>query len=523
MTYVRSGIMCIAALVLLMFAGCRRAPLSPEQQAAADAALRSEIRQSLITAEGILSNGQTNEALKVSQAILDNPRFVTYRPQIFEQILRMSLRWGNEAFVRQQALQECGNASLADIGCGLLYRTYRERNELTKAVEWSETLLSHTNLVPGLRKTVLAWEIDDTISLGSDDRALAILFKAVHMLSPQESVPLIAQTIDTLLNCGHPESVERAISVANTIERKPESLTHLLTVTRMRLYAHLGEWDALTNSFSAAASTLPDDDLNKMLNSIFALAQKAGRGQVISTCSEMVLFSPSMRVDTNALTTAIYAWTEQIMRFNKNALPSKLNTLLHANLPVALVASTYVRHYYAFAHDPAEIKELMAIGERMIPMVPEEDTRNDLKLKLLDGCFLIQDYDHALAILEAGVPGHNEQWQKTAIVKVKAHRALANKNPREAVQYFRAFMEDIRKSNDTEIADPVTGIFFAREMVLGRNARRIGDILNGIPDHAEARKAYAEARDLYEQALGKTKDAKARKIIEDEITLLPRK
>ena len=113
-------------------------------------------------------------------------------------------------------------------------------------------------------------------------------------------------------------------------------------------------------------------------------------------------------------------------------------------------------------------------------------------------------------------------WHATAIIKVKAHRAMLRNEPREAVTYFREFMKRISEAKNPDVPDPVSGLFFPKEMVLGRNAKRIGDILAGIPDAAEAAKAYAEARTLLAQALQNSKDAEASTAIEAELAQVPK-
>ena len=60
------------------------------------------------------------------------------------------------------------------------------------------------------------------------------------------------------------------------------------------------------------------------------------------------------------------------------------------------------------------------------------------------------------------------------------------------------------------------------EQHLLADCRRIGDILAGIPDSANAVKAYDEARELYKYALKGSRDPAAIKVIEAEIAQLPK-
>jgi predicted negative regulator of RcsB-dependent stress response len=58
-------------------------------------------------------------------------------------------------------------------------------------------------------------------------------------------------------------------------------------------------------------------------------------------------------------------------------------------------------------------------------------------------------------------------------------------------------------------------------MILGRNAKRIGDILIKIPDEVSAKKAFAEARDYYGKALASEKDPEVIKLINQEMAEVP--
>ena len=443
MTYLRhwTCLVTVAALALGAASGCRRKPIpappTAEDRQAIEQRLISEIRQTLMSAEAAFGNGQTNEALAAVEAAQANPRFSAYRPQIFEQLLRMLLRGGDESSARQRALQRCGDPALAEVGCGLVYRTFRERSDLTNAAAWSGELLTQTNLVAGLRRTVYAWSIDDHIALGADDQALDVLAQAIRALPATDSVPLVVQTVDSLLSAGRLDTVERALAAAAAIQPRPDALAHLMTSTRMRLRASRGEWDPLTNDFATAAASLPDGDLDRLLRAVFGTAQKAGKRAVVDACAESVLFTAVARSNATSVATAARVWVEQAMAADKDALPARLNALLRSNLPVTLVTDAFTRYYYEFTERPAALKDLMVLGERLIPVAADEETRNELKTKLLDGCFLLHDYDRALTMLEAGIPGRDAQWHKTAIVKVKAHRALENKDPREAVRCFR--------------------------------------------------------------------------------------
>ena len=72
-------------------------------------------------------------------------------------------------------------------------------------------------------------------------------------------------------------------------------------------------------------------------------------------------------------------------------------------------------------------------------------------------------------------------------------------------------------SKQEEEYDPTSGIAYSKEWILGRNANRIANILDSIPDKAEADKAREEAKNYFRTAIKKAAaDAEATKLIKEE-------
>ena len=84
-------------------------------------------------------------------------------------------------------------------------------------------------------------------------------------------------------------------------------------------------------------------------------------------------------------------------------------------------------------------------------------------------------------------------------------------------------MAAIQASEEDETSDPATGAIHTREMILGRNALRIGEIYASIPDAAQAKAAYDEARAYYQKALETVRDADTIELIRKEMARVPAK
>jgi tetratricopeptide (TPR) repeat protein len=119
---------------------------------------------------------------------------------------------------------------------------------------------------------------------------------------------------------------------------------------------------------------------------------------------------------------------------------------------------------------------------------------------LLDGCFVAEDYDRALRLLEGGLALRYEEWRAMTLIKVRAHRAQARGEIREAIGLFREFMTKV--APDEQFTDPVSGAQVSGRLVLGINAARIGGLWASLGDAAQSADAYREAKAHYGLALG---------------------
>ncbi|MEI6211662.1 MAG: hypothetical protein WCR06_08555 [bacterium] len=511
----------LLAGVLFFADGCQLRQLSPDAVAQR---LQSEINQAYVTAEADLAEGRTNEAVACIEAASTNQAFAAYRPQIFDSLLRLMIRvdWIDQA--RQHARAVSTDPALSAGACSLLYSYYREKGDTPSALAWSAEVSALPGIPAEVRRQAFTWHINDQLGLRQDDQALNMLGKAFPVLLPAESLSLVRSSVETLFAASRMESVDRFLAAAAGLQPIRDDISRLTIAMHVRIASVRGDWAVLTNDFQTAVSKLTDGELNSLFQTIIPVANAAGKQKVVDQCAELILFPVAASNAPSAVATASRVWCENTMASDTNALPGHLAALLRARVPAAQVSGLFNRYYYSFTEQPTPLKELMALGERLIPLTADANDSSEIKVKVLDGCFIMQDYDRALTILESRIPGpdRDDLWHATSITKIKAHRALQKNDPRAAVGFFREFMKLLCTAKDDEVSDPVTNIRFPREMVLGRNAKRIGDILAAIPDATEAAKAYAEARVFYAQARKVVKDPEAAPVIEAELTHVPK-
>ena len=259
----------------------------------------------------------------------------------------------------------------------------------------------------------------------------------------------------------------------------------------------------------------PDDQLLKMLRAVFPTLQKSKKTEIIEqTCKEVFSTATGKASSVNYVSRI---WVESGVAANKKLLPERLDALLNAKVSPIQVGNLFDRYFYEMVADLDTIKKLCSLGERILAVCTDENTVNNVKVKVLDGAFITENYDLAVHMLEQGIPGKDKTWHEMSLPKVKAHRAMAQNKPREAVQYFRDFMNAWITSKQEEEFDPTSGIAYSREWILGRNANRIAGILDAVPDKDEADKARAEAKEYFRIAIQKaSKDAEATKLLKEE-------
>jgi hypothetical protein len=275
------------------------------------------------------------------------------------------------------------------------------------------------------------------------------------------------------------------------------------------------EWDLFQPAINACVAQLPDDQLLKLLQTAFSSLQKNGKTDLAEAVCKQVFATVTEKQGSVNLAARI--WVESGVAGDKKSLPERLDALLKAKVSPVQVGTLYDRYFYEMVADLDIIRNLCATGERILASCTDETTVNNVKVKVLDGAFLVNNFDLAVHMLEQGIPGKDKAWHEMSLPKVKAHRAMAQNKPREAVQYFREFMNTWITSKQEEEFDPTSGIAYSREWILGRNANRIANILDSIPDKAGADQARAEAKAYFKIAVQKaSKDADAIRLITEE-------
>ena len=510
---------CLLWLVLtatpaLVLTGCKP---SAERRAAQEEIVNREVESLSARIQGLQAEGKLAEAINLTDKQLKTARYAAHKETFFAQKIDLLLAQGNDAAAGDLILAAWSSEPpLARSAYGRLYNHYQQQNNAGAIQSWCKRLLGlGTVLPPDVRTQALNWQLSAALAVKDPAAARASVDDLMAALKPEEAAPLLQNALGGLIDAGQHELASALTSHIAGKKSDAPLYRELAATLALRCILASKDWDKFTPAFQDCVTQLRDDPLLTLLRTVFTAFQKDSRKELLEQSSKLVIFNALDK--TNSVNFASRIWVESGVATDKKMLPERLDSLLQAKVSPIQVGNLFDRYFYEMVDNLDTIRALCTLGERILSVCSDETTVNNLKVKILDGAFIVENYDLAVHMLEQGIPGKDKAWHEMSLPKVKAHRAMAQKNPREAVKYFRDFMNAWIDSKQEEEYDPTSGIAYSREWILGRNANRIAGILDTIPDKAEADKARAEARAFFTAALEKAKnDAEALKLLKQE-------
>jgi len=355
-----------------------------------------------------------------------------------------------------------------------------------------------------------------TAASGKDLVALnTALDKAHAKLKPDVARLMVQQTIDRMISAGEYDAVEKTMA-AMLAKKKLKNFHELATTSVLKNRIAAKRWDALPEAVIACVTRVPEVTSVPLLRQSFEALKNNKQLDILDNTCPQVWRAAANKYQVVRVATS--TWIDVGIAKDRKLLPPRLEALLKEKISPEQVGLLFDGHFYAMIDSMEIVKQLCAVGAQILAVCKDESTIQSVKLKTLDGAFITENYDLAVEMLEKGIPGKDKEWHDTTIPKVKAHRALAQKKPLEAIKYFRQFMTEWNAAKQTEEYDPSNGLAYSREWILGRNAVRIAKIYASIPDVENQKKALAEADGYFKEALQKVeKDSAELKALTKEI------
>lgn len=372
----------------------------------------------------------------------------------------------------------------------------------SNVLAWCDRL-EKAGLPENMKAPVLQNRLASLLALNAFTEGLNLIENRGWALPDEAVNAMCARFITAALAAGRADDVSAAIALLEGKGRGRSGMALLAASGRIDLLMARRQFLPAAEYLFAQTAIFDDRTSAGILDKLAQAATAAGTPEAIDPIAEKALAVIPVRPDTRAR--AAQWWllrardggsldqaVDRLQKLDGMGLPpSVLVGGVNLVSQLVLVPST----------PPAAVKRVLEFVGALKPRITEEPEKALLAGIQLDGGFKLEDYTFLIAVLEAGVPGHDKAWDNTMINKIKAHQALKEGKTDEAVKRFRAFMDSIAAQEDQGHRDPVTDERVTKPMILGYNARRIGDILAAAGRAPEAAKAYAEAKGYYTEAL----------------------
>lgn len=520
---------CVALLLAGLFlAGCSRErkpeALEPEalKPEAMEAQAFADTDELFMKVDMHYQEGNVDGAIDTLNRALGNDKYKNNRQMLFARLLGMMLEADRADDAKVMYLEVVGtDEELTRGGFGIIYGHYLRAGDADVLFDWTETLVN-SRLPADLFQTAFAWHIEACRNKGAFDKIIELVPICVSRFDGPACCGILAGLMQTLVASEQYDEAERLLRAMDKESANRPELQRLGAVSWTDLLFLHGRWAEAEEQFLKVAPSLPDEELVRYLRREAPIAIKAGQLDLVDRLCGFVLKDQEGK-DGARREAGIQCMAVGKESENAGEIARRLESLLELGLPPDDLLSLYRSQLYFVMQNgkPDDLKQMLRFGDRLTPLLTSEDSKEQITSMALDLSFMAGDYERSLKILDEDVLNRDKDLHDMSVNKIKAHLALKQGNKKEAIERFRKFMEHVSEWDSPEY-DPISGLSHTREMCLGFNARRIGDILSSMGDEKGAGEAYEEAKTYYGQALKETdQNKKEYERIEAELAKIP--
>lgn len=447
----------------------------------------------------LFSAGDTNAATKAFFEADDDPALKPFEELVRGSRIRFLLFTEQVELAKSTYLGELRTvpdkvSASRDIIYGYLLETGRE----DEALDWARTLLAQ-DLPQDMRFAATDWVATRLLANGDPEGSLAVVTNALATFPPADIGPFCARIAVGAIASG---KLDYAEGVAAAMRAASPELAPAADALGLRLLAAKGDFAGVAAKLPTLVETGSDLDLLQALRYALGEARRAGDFAALDQMASAVVLDERFAKLPRTLQLASREWAGVVFEgasADPSQFPPRLSRLMtQTSLPPSSLSSIYSRHFYDVAGDKDVLRATFALGKAIAARLSDPADRTMLSTYDLDAAFLLEDWDSALAVLDAGIPDRDPAWHEMARTKIRAHKALSEKNWTEAAKLFDAFVAMLP---DEDQPDPSTGVVHSRLAIVADNKARIADIWRDAGDKEKALASYAEAAKLYAEAL----------------------
>jgi tetratricopeptide (TPR) repeat protein len=407
-------------------------------------------------------------------------------------------------------------------GFELIFSNIRTLNDWNQIIEWAN-ILAQYNLPEEVEPRRIAWLMEAYLELDNSDAISKLVPEIITQFEEKVSNDILTQNVNNAIDNKKFKIAEELINSIEANAGDKVKLTSMAGVSKVKLFCASGRYDEAFDVFKKVAPPLNDMEIRSCFETTYSTFNKAEQNALAEQLSVFVLENFVEKPETHRRGAIRYLNTKA-----KTDLASLLKGfafIMDKKVAPNVVQLLCNTHFHKIIKDGSleEQKEMISICEKVALLLDDEKQIQQIKLLIFDGVFATEDFDKAEELLKAGLTTDEPNWNALALNKLKAHQALLAGNTKEAIERFRSFMDHIEKNTQEASYNPLTDTLYSKEVILGYNSKRIGDILKKSGEEEAAAKAYAEANAYYQTALKDfDEDSKDHKHVQKLVAELPK-
>ena len=449
--------------------------------------------------DALFSAGETNAATKAFFEADDDPALKPFEEIVRGTRLRFLLFTEQVELAKSTYLGELRTVpDKVSASRDLIYGYLLETGRADEALDWARTLLAQ-DLPQEMRFAATDWVASRLLAAGDPEGSLAVVTNALATFPPADIGPFCSRIAIGAIASG---KADFAQGVADAMRAASPELASAADALGLRLLAAKGDFAGVAAKLPALAEGGSDLDLLQALRYAVGEARRAGDFAAVDAMTAAVVLDERFAKLPRTVQLAAREWAGAVFdgpAAEPARFPERLSRLLSLPaVPPSSLSSIYSRHFYDVIGDKEVLRATLAVGEAIKARLSDPADRALLSTYDLDAAFVLEDYDAALRVLEAGIPDRDAAWHEMAKTKIRAHKALAAKDWAEAVRLFDAFVDMLPEEDQP---DPSTGVVHSRLLIVADNKARVAAIWRDAGDAAKAAAASAEAAKLYAEAL----------------------
>jgi hypothetical protein len=346
----------------------------------------------------------------------------------------------------------------------------------------------------------------------------------VRTLSPVNAERVLWMTANMLLEKKAFGPLREVLTAVESQKVTDERLLRFILLAKVDMVLAEGNFAAARDLLMTEWASLPDGDLGRRMSLLIESFAAAGAKDDVDALARTVLKEMAGKKVTQRR--VITTWIKGATGVGDyDRFVQRVSESLGGGVSIDVLLSPFEAGFYAIMSNGTDAQKdaCVALVEDLRSALPADDEQHAprLAMLLLDGAFYREDFERAMAVIDAGIPGQDEDLHTVLRNKVTAHLALVEGRTDDAVAAFRRHMDTVEGWKQPQV-NPESGVMMYKEAVLGFNEKRIGDIYTAADRAAEAKTAYASAREYYALALALVKeDSDEHRLYTSELAEIP--